>query len=324
MRPFAYARPETVDEAIEMLGEDGATPLAGGTDLLGLLKSDVETASLLVDLKGLTELRGVREEEEELWLGALTTLEDLRTAPSARTALPALADAVAEHRSPQIRAMGTLGGDLCQRPRCWYYRSGFGLLARRNHQSMPEAGDGRYHAIFEEGPARFVSASRLAPALIAHGAEVDLAGPSGKRSVPLEDFFRSPARDDEREVDLRPGEIVLAVRVPKRLAYSAQYEVHPRRALDWPLSAAAVALETRAGKVVDLRVVLGHVAARPRVLEGALVVWSGQSTLERRAQELGRFAVEGARPLEDNRYKVQTTSAAVRRAVQRAHERLEA
>ena len=323
MRPFAYARPSTKDEALDLLTRDGSTALAGGTDLLSLLKSDVESYDLLVDLKGVDELRQVELSAGSLRFGPLVTLEALRTSEDVVERLPALVDAIDEHRAPQIRSMGTLGGDLCQRPRCWYYRAGFGLLARREQGSMPEGGDGRYHAIFDTGAARFVSASRLAPALIAHDAVAVVQGAaSGERRLALLDFFRTPSSEGEREIDLRPGEMITAIEVPANPRASAGYEVHVRRSLDWPLAAGehrAGALG-REGRCRSSR----SRTRRGRADRGRRSRRSPGRSSQGRARHRG-----GRRPggregssLPTNAYKIQLARTAAKRAVLRAAERM--
>ncbi len=322
MRSFAYARPTSLDEALELLQRPGATPLAGGTDLLSLLKDEIEGHDLLVDLKRVEELRGIRIEGEQLVVGATTSLEALRQSPDVARVAQAVVDAVSEITAPQIRNMGTVAGDLCQRPRCWYYRSGFGLLAERDYTSMPEAGDGRYHAIFGDGPARFASASRLAPALIVLDARVDVAGPGGRRSIAVAELFRSPERADEREITLAAGEVITSVRIPVEAGrVSAGYEVQPRRSLDWPLAAAASAVVVRQGRVESARVAMGHVAAVPRLLAERQTLVVGKEPGEESARATGEAAVADAKPLAGNRYKVQLARVAVQRSLRAAFER---
>ena len=323
MRPFSYAAPSTVAEALDLMLEPGATPLAGGTDLLSLLKSDVVQHDLLVDLKRIPALRGITVQGDGLHFGATTTLEELRMSDDVARFAPALLDAVQKITAPQIRSMGTLAGDLCQRPRCWYFRSGFGLLGERNYSSMAEGGDSRYHAIFGSGPARFVSASRLAPALAALGAVVEYLGPEGERQVPVHQFFRSPQSSEEREIDLGPGELVTGVRIQPAGWFSAGYEVQPRRSLDWPLAAASAAVDLRGGEVVAAaRIVLGHVAPVPWLAASAAAELVGSRLTDASIEAASVASVVDSSPLEDNRYKVQLTRVAVRRALDSVRERI--
>jgi xanthine dehydrogenase YagS FAD-binding subunit len=213
--------------------------------------------------------------------------------------------------------MGTVGGNLCQRPRCWYYRGGFGLLGQgQGGRSMVVDGDNRYHAILgNEGPAYFVSPSTIAPLYIALGATVRLFGPNGAREVPLAKFFRVPKTSDEREHDLTPGEIVTEVRVPPSTARSANYEVREREGMDWPIVTAAVALTMSGNTVQSARVVLGHVAPVPWASPEAEAALAGKTISEAVAQAAGDAAVSRAKALSGNGYKVQVARVAVKRAV---------
>jgi len=200
MRPFGYAAPATVEQAVGLLAAEGSEALAGGTDLLSLLKDDVERVDRLVALRGVAGLSGIELDGGMLRIGAMTTLQELRDHEDVIAALPALAVAIDGVASPQLRAMGTVGGDLLQRPRCWYYRRGFGLLAlTADGRSMVAGGDNRYHAIFPTGQARFVSPSSLAPLLVAVGAEAVVRGPAGERRQPVEALYRAPEVDGARE-----------------------------------------------------------------------------------------------------------------------------
>jgi len=319
MRAFEYASPSTKEQAVALLGRswNDAQVLAGGTDLLSLMKDDVTSPKRLVDIKRIEELRGIRfDRARGLRLGALATFEDVLDDAEVRTSYPAIHSAVEGVTSPQIRNAGTVGGDLCQRPRCWYYRGGFGLLAQDGGRSLVVDGDNRYHAILgNAGPAYFVSPSSLGPALIALGATVAIFGPKGQREIPVEKFFRTPRTSDEREQDLAPGEIVAEVRVPAPGGPSATYEVREKEALDWPLTAASVALKMSGDKVQSARVVLGHVAPVPWPSPEAAAALAGKTISESVAQAAGDAAVAKARALSGNGYKIQLARVAVKRAV---------
>ncbi len=321
MNAFEYARPATLKEALGLLGSRwGETEiLAGGTDLLSLMKNYVATPKRVVSLNSLKELRGVRATAQGVTIGALTTVEQLLRDKTIGEAFPALTQAAAGITSPQMRNMGTAGGDLCQRPRCWYFRNGFGLLARdEGGRSLVPGGENRYHAILgNEGPAYFVSASSLAPALIALGAKVNLASAKGAREVLVAEFFRVPKNESERENVLQPNEILTEIAIPaaSRGMRSATYEVRQKEALDWPLATASVALKMQGGKVASARVVLGHVAPIPWRAVAAEKALAGQAISEANAARAGEAAVTGARPLSQNKYKVQLARVAVKRAL---------
>jgi len=321
MRAFEYASPTTKEQAVSLLSTrwGDSEVLAGGTDLLSLMKDEVVTPKRLVNIKGVQELRGITlNAGTGLRLGALVTLQEVADHAELRRQYPAIAAAVDGVTSPQIRSMGTVGGDLCQRPRCWYYRSRLGLLAQDGGgKSLVVGGDNRYHAILgNSGPAYFVNPSSLAPALIVLGATFKIFGPNGGREVAAEKFFLSPRSNSDREYDLKPNEIVTEIRVPSAGgARSATYEVRQREALDWPLAAASVSLKMTGGKIQSARVALGHVAPVPWPSPEAEAALSGKAATEAVAQAAGDAAVSKAKGLSGNGYKIQLARVAVKRAI---------
>ncbi|HEY0512658.1 MAG TPA: FAD binding domain-containing protein [Thermoanaerobaculia bacterium] len=320
MHPIEYASPNTREQAVRLLGTDpaAAAPLAGGSDLLALMKDGVETPRRLVSVTGIDGLTGVRAEGGGLRVGAITTLDELAADAALGWEYPALTAALARVAGPQIRNVATLGGNLLQRPRCWYYRNGYGLLALRDGKSMIPAGDYRYHAIFGDGgPAHFVSPSTVAPLLIAVGAQAVLFGPQGERSVEIEKLYRAPQKEGEREHDLRPGEILTHVLLPPAAGRKvASYEVRQRETLDWSLATASVALEMDAdGRVARARVVLGQVAPVPWISVDAAELLKGKSIDAALAAKAGEAAVQKAGALAGNRYKIQLARVAVKRAL---------
>jgi xanthine dehydrogenase YagS FAD-binding subunit len=320
MEPFAYARPTTQKEALAHLGasfEESAI-LAGGTDLISLMKNYVVTPKRLVDIKGVKEFGGITRSDAGVRIGATVTLQELADDAGLQKDFPGLVAAAAAVPSMQIRNMGTVGGDLCQRPRCWYFRNGFGLLARdAKGNSLVPGGDNRYHAILgNDGPAYFVNPSSLAPMLIALNAAVEIAG--GKTpKIALEKFFRTPRDERERENTLAANEIVTAVLIPVGAAdwKTATYEVRERQALDWPLASASVALRMDGGTAREARIVLGHVAPVPWRAPEAERALAGKSLNAENAAKAGEAAVHGAHPLSGNRYKVQLARVAAKRAI---------
>jgi xanthine dehydrogenase YagS FAD-binding subunit len=318
---FEYVHATSTKEAIGMLGSswDAAAVLAGGTDLISLMKEHVMTPKRVVNIKGIAELAGISDSTGGLRIGALTTIEELRASADVHAGFPALAEAAGGISSPQMRNMGTVGGDLCQRPRCWYFRNGFGLLATdESGNALVPGGENRYHAIFgNDGPAYFVSASSLGPAFVALGAKIHIQGPSGTRTVDAKDFFVTPKSASDREIALQPNEILTHIVVPasSRGMRSATYEVRQKLAMDWPLAAASVAVRVEAGKITAANVVLGHVAPLPWHAEAASKWLVGQTLNESTAAKAGEAAVEGAKPLSQNGYKVQLAKVAVKRAL---------
>ncbi len=321
MEPFEYAHPNTKQEAIGLLGSNwnDAAVLAGGTDLLSLMKEYIVTPKRVVNIKDISELNGIRSGADGVRIGALVTMDELLENAAIRSDFPALTQAAQGITSPQIRAMGTVGGDLCQRPRCWYFCNGYGLLAKdENGRSLVPEGENRYHAILgNDGPAYFVNPSSLAPALVALGAKVQLTGPKGQREVNAADFFVIPKSDSERENVLQPNEVLTQVVIPaaSKGFRNATYEVRQKTALDWPLAAAAVAVKIEGGKVTAGRIVLGHVAPIPWQANDAAKGLVGNAITESVATSAGEAAVRGARPLSQNGYKVKLAKVAVKRAL---------
>jgi xanthine dehydrogenase YagS FAD-binding subunit len=317
MQSFEYANPSTVQEAVALLAPRwGQTDvLAGGTDLLSLMKEHLNTPRRVVNIKNVKELDGIRRTPAGLRIGALVTMDELAKNAEVRGGYKSLADAAAGIPSPQIRHMGTVGGDLCQRPRCWYYRSGYGLLAVKEGKPLVPDGENMYHAIFGGGPAYFVSASSLGPALVSLGAKIRLVSAKGAREVDAAKFFVAPKTENEREIALRPDEIVTEISLPAGNRRTAAYEVRQREALDWPLAAAAVALEMKGSTVLSARIVLGHVAPTPWEAGAAGRALAGSAVNPSTAEAAAKAAVEGAQPLSQNAYKVQLAQVAVKRAL---------
>jgi xanthine dehydrogenase YagS FAD-binding subunit len=326
MRAFEYASPTTKEQAAALLGTAWGERevLAGGTDLLSLMKDFVVEPKRLVSLKEVKELQGIKfSSSSGLRIGALVTLQELLDHAAVRKEYPSLQQAADGVTSPQIRAVGTVGGDLCQRPRCWYFRNGFGLLGQDGSgKSLIVDGENVYHAILgNSGPAYFVNPSSLAPALIALGAKVRLFGPKGARDVEAAKFFVTPRSPQEREYVLGPDEIVTEILVPPTAgSRNATYEVRHRESLDWPLAAAAVSLRMSGRNVSSARVVLGHVAPVPWPAPEAEKVLAGKAVSEQAADEAGAAAVTAAKALSQNGYKIQLARVAVKRAILRAAE----
>ncbi len=321
MQAFEYARPKSIPAALALIGSQwGETEiLAGGTDLLSLMKNYVVTPKRLVDIKSLDLQSSGGGVRGGFRIPANTTLDQLVEDKKIKTEFRAFAQAVSEVASPQIRNMATLGGNLCQRPRCWYFRNGFGLLARdKNGKALVPGGENKYHAIFgNNGPAYFVSPSTVAPALIALRAKVRLMGPQGVRDLELADFYVIPQSETEREHALRPNEILTEIMIPEtsKGLRSAAYEVRQKDAFDWPFVTAAVALKMNGNTVESASIVLGHVAPIPWQAKEASAWLGGKTLNEDTAAKAGEAAVRGAKPLSQNAFKLQLARVAVKRAL---------
>jgi len=317
MQSFEFANPTTMKEAVALLGTEWgqADVLAGGTDLLSLMKEHLHEPKRVVNIKNIKELGGIRKTAAGLRIGALVTMDELARNADVRTTFPSLTDAAAGIPSPQILHMGTVGGDLCQRPRCWYYRQGMGLLAMHEGKSLIPEGENRYHSIFGEGPAYFVSASSLGPALISLGAKVKLVSAKGTRELPAAKFFVTPSSEHEREIALQPNEILTEILIPAGTVRTATYEVRQKEALDWPLATASVALTMSGNVVTTASIVLGHVAPTPWQSTAAAEALQGKAVTEATAEAAGKAAVAGAKPLSQNSYKVALAKVSVKRAL---------
>ena len=321
MQGFEYANPTSLQQALSLLGAKWgeADVLAGGTDQISLMKDYVHTPKRVVNIKGIKELHGLRRTAQGLTIGATTTFDELASDRSISAEYPSLVTAVMGIASPQIRNMATVGGDLCQRPRCWYFRQGYGLIALKDGKSLVPNGQNQYHAILGSGPAYFVSASSLGPALIALGAKVKLVSASGSRVVPVEKFFVNPQSEEAREIALMPNEILTEIQLaPAKGVRNITYEVRHKDALDWPLATASIALRMNGSSVANASIVLGHVATTPWVATEAAAALTGKPLNEDSIEQAAKVAVAGAKPLRDNAYKVQLARVAVKRALMEA------
>ena len=321
MKNFTYYRPTSPEQAVALLDAKWGTSelLAGGTDLLDLQKEYVAQPDKVVSLR---DLGGwgtgkIVQSESGLTIEALSTLAYIAEHSAVRKSYPALAVAAGDIGGPQIRNMGTLGGNLCQRNRCWYFRDEHThCLLKGGDKCFAIDGENRYHAIFTQGhKCVIVNPSTLAPVLIALGASAEVLGPKGKRTLKLADFFRAPSSATEREHVLAPNEMVLSVTIPSTGLKNASYEVRHKQSYDWPLVQAAVAFKHDGGNATDVRVVLGHVAPTPHVSEAAAKALEGKDVTEATATAAGEAAAEGAKPLAQNSYKVKLVAVAVKRAL---------
>ena len=263
---FSYIRPGTLDEAIEYLSLDGARVHAGGTDLLGCLRDRVFGVSTVVSIAGIKQLRGIEATPAGgIRIGALTTIAEVACHPVIRSDYAALSMAAAEVASPQLRNQGTIGGNLCQKPRCWYYRGEFHCLRKGGDHCYAVEGENPYHCIFGGENCFIVHPSDTAPALVALQASVTIVGPNGRRTVAVEDFHMPPARDYTRETVLEPAEIVTEIVLPPPAEglRSSYRKVRARRAWDFALAGVASAIEFNGEQAADSRVVLSGAAPVP-------------------------------------------------------------
>jgi xanthine dehydrogenase YagS FAD-binding subunit len=304
---FAYLRAASLDAAVRQLAAEGARVHAGGTDLIGCLRDEVFDASTVVSIAELADLKGIsRQSGGQLRIGALTTVAQVAADPTVREHYPVLAQAAAAVASPQLRNQGTIGGNICQRPRCWYFRGQFHCLRKGGSTCYALAGENHYHCILGGERCYIVHPSDTAPALLALDATVRIAGPDGSRTVPMAEFFVLPGTDVERETVLQRGEIVTEIVLPQPQPgqRSAYRKIRGRGAWDFALAGMALSLVMTDGRVADARVVLSGAAPIPwrsRPAEDAIRGTGLEPDACRRAAEA---AMGDARPLKRNGYKV--------------------
>ncbi|MGH9141297.1 MAG: FAD binding domain-containing protein [Vicinamibacterales bacterium] len=323
MQTFEWVDATSVEQAAALLAEDGpgrsVVAKAGGIDLIDLMKEGIVRPARVVNLKSIPGLSGIGSGGDgALTIGALVTLAQIEQSLDIRQRLPALAKAAEHAATPQVRNAATIGGNLLQRPRCWYFRNA--LFHQDGHDPAAAAisGQNQYHAIFDNATSAMVHASTPATALLAYDAEVELASAQGgTRRVALKDFLLPPDARRDRDAAIRAGEILVRVHVPAlagtiRAAYHKQTE---RESYDWPICDVAVVLQMDGEVVKDARVALGWVAPTPRrahTCERALI---GRPLTAATAREAAAAAVAGATPLPQNGYKVPVLEAVVRRTI---------
>jgi xanthine dehydrogenase YagS FAD-binding subunit len=303
---FSYVRPTTLAQAIGQLGAPDVKVLAGGTDLLGCLRDRVHDAKTVVSLTRVAELRGITDAGAGLRIGALTTIAEVARHPVVNEKYGALARAAAAVGSPQLRNQGTIGGNLCQRPRCWYFRGDFPCVRKGGDTCFAMEGESQYHCILGGSSCLMVHPSDTATALVALGARATIAGPGGRRTVPLESFFVLPEQDTTKENVLGAGDILTEVVIPAPPAgFASTYrKVRARGAWDFALASLAVALSFKQGKVDTARVILGAAAPIPWRAAEAEKVLAGSRLDQKTIGLAAAAAVKGAVPLKQNAYKV--------------------
>jgi xanthine dehydrogenase YagS FAD-binding subunit len=321
VRSFDYWNPGSVAEACELLAGYGsrARIIAGGTDLLAQLKDGIfaDHPEAIINLKSIPDLSGIRNESGQIEIGALITLADIAGSPLIRTEAPALADAARSVAASQIRNMGTLGGNLCQEVRCWYYRyprhlGGPILCLRKGGARCPAVrGDNRYHAITGGKRCFAVCPSDTATALAALDATVCVAGTESRREIPVVEFYTSQG------TALGPGEIVTNIRIPRAPEGAKQgwLKFTVRKPVDFALVSVASTVRVDGGLCTDARIALGAVAPMPVRATAAEELLKGQPLTEATASEVAAAAVADAKPLRMNGYKVELARALVRRAL---------
>jgi len=329
MKSFEWTNPTNINEAVKLLNVPAATdideaprPLAGGQDLLTTMKDYTSRPARIVNLKNIRGLNRITLNARGLSIGALVTLTELEEHAGVRKNFPGLAEAAHSIATPQIRNLGTVGGNLCQRPRCWYFRlEEVNCLKKGGSECYAATGENKYNAIIGGGPSWIVHPSDLAPMLVALGARVDVTGSGGKRTIPLDKFFTLPAENIRRENVLKNDDIITEIFVPASpfAARSTYLKFKERESLDFALASVAAAVQLAPNKTVRAaRIVLGGVAPIPWRVPVAEDFLAGKSLNPEVLAEAGKLALAEAKPLEKNAYKVPLTQTLVRRALAKA------
>jgi len=321
MHTFEWIDATSVEQAAALL-EDGNIAKGGGVDILDLMKEGILKPSRVVNLKTIEGLDGLNYTDSRgLTMGPLVTLAHIAASPEVRKHYPALGEAARHAATPQVRNAATIGGNLLQRPRCWYFRNAH--FHQDGESSFARDGENQYHAIFDNQRTAMVQASTPATALIAYDASVELTGPDGKqRVVALKDFFLPPEMHRESDTVIKRGELLTAVLIPPvakgtRASYHKQTQ---RDSYDWPICDVAVVFQMDGGSVRAASIVMGWVAPTPRRATESERVLTGKRVTEDLAREAARTAVAGATPLSKNSYKVPILEAVVRRTILAAAE----
>jgi len=318
MKNFSYVKAGSLAEAIKALSTEGAWLHAGGTDLLGCARDEIISIEKVVSISNIRNLRRISPRSSgRATIGALTRLAEITSHPLFRGKYAVLAQAAAAVGSPQIREQGTIGGNLCQRPRCWYFRSDFQCRKKGGDTCYAMSGENQYHAIFGGGPCFFVHPSDVAVALVALEAQLSITGPTGTKTIGIENFFVGPKESIDKENILTPGEIVTSIGLPSSegSVKSSYRKIAARGSWDFALASVAAVLQFENDTVRSARIVLGGVGPYPWRVEAAEKLLAGKTLDGELAAAAGEAAVSGAAPLRDNAYKLEIVKGAVEESI---------
>ncbi len=322
MKTFANSNATSPQDAVRRsadahkLGQQ-ASFAGGGTDLLQLVKERIVNPDVIVNLKTMAGLGQITRSSSGVSIGGQVTLDALGRHPIIKADYPVLAEAAASVATPQIRNVGTIAGNVAQRPWCWYYRNGFPCFKNGGNQCYSFAGENQFHAIFGGGPSYIVHPSDTAPALVALGATFRIVGPGGERRVAASDFFVLPRQNASGENVLAPDDVLVSIDLPaaKRGSKSHYFKVTDRETWTHAVVSAAVVLEMDGEVCRSARVVLGGVAPIPWRLPNVEQLLAGQRVTDELARRAAETSVSGARALSKNAYKLPMTRGVVRRAL---------
>ena len=323
MNKFEYAVPKKIDEVFTFLKEPGSHIKAGGIDLLDLMKEGLVQPQRLVNIGSLKELNFIKDDGRRgIIIGPNMTLDELSSHEKLQDQFKALSQAALGAATPQIRNAATLGGNLCQRPRCWYFRSAdFDCSRKGGKTCYAFDGENQYHAIFgnDEGCV-IVHPSGTAVALMALDAKLKITSEKSSREVALADFFVMPSKDMSRENILKPDELITEIIVPPLSPgwTSFYYKQKEKQSFDWPIAEVAVVMHVNEGKCTDSRIVLGAAAPIPWRIKKAEAILKGNLITKELSQKAAEAAMKDASPLPKNEYKVQVFKTVIARTICRA------
>ena len=328
MKTFANSNATSPQDAVRRSADarkrgQQASFAGGGTDLLQLVKERIVNPDVIVNLKTMAGLGQITRSSNGVSIGGQVTLDALGRHPIIQSDYPVLAEAAASVATPQIRNVGTIAGNVAQRPWCWYYRNGFPCFKNGGNQCYSFAGENQFHAIFGGGPSYIVHPSDTAPALVALGATFRIAGPGGERRVAASDFFVLPRQNASAENVLAADEVLVSIDLPAatRGSKSHYFKVTDRETWTHAVVSAAVVLEMDGDVCRSARVVLGGVAPIPWRLPNVEQLLAGQRVTDELARRAAEASVSGARALSKNAYKLPMTRGVVRRALLHAAQR---
>ncbi|HKU26307.1 MAG TPA: xanthine dehydrogenase family protein subunit M [Candidatus Sulfotelmatobacter sp.] len=318
MNRFEWVNANSVDQALAAVTDESSFK-AGGVDLLDLMKDGIASPSRLVNIRQISGLDQISEDDKGLRIGPLVTLTQIEEHPAIQKKYPALSEAASRIATPQIRNMATIGGNLVQRPRCWYFRSeDFHCRKKGGTHCFAQDGENDYHAIFDNRVCAIIHPSGIAVPLVAMNGRVEITTKKGKREVALEEFFISPTHDVRRENVLEPGELITAILVPSSDARTAYYKQGEKESFDWPIADVAVALTMQGSRCSKASIVLGGAAPYPYRAKAAEAKLNNSEITEDSARAAAEAAMANATPLEKNAYKIPIFEAIVRRTILRA------
>ena len=309
MKSFDYLTAETLDAALSVYNDQ--TLKAGGVDLLDSMKERLQTPDTVLSIETISDLDYLRADGDVLRIGCMTSLAKLGRSSILQKHYPSLAKAAGHAATPQVRERASIGGNLCQRPRCWYFRNHeFDCLKKGGYTCFAVEGENQYHAIFGDGPCHIVHPSNCAIALLALDADLILRHKTGQRQIKAADFFVMPDESLKRENSLRDGEILTEIILPERPSHSATIELREKQSFDWPMVMASAA-RIRG----TWRICLGAVAPIPWLSQPAMKILGDREMTVALAEQAADAAVEGAAPMTDNGYKIKLVKVTVKRCL---------